>query len=335
LARNIFFDTLKRIVKRWLIGVDIGGTKIAVSLGTAEGKLLSKRVLSSRGGKKPRESAQEIVGAVSDLLEARKIKTSQVLGMGLAVAGAVHAKLGMVLKSPNLRRWEKFPLKRTLQRALRIPVWIENDANAAALGEQFFGLGRGMRHFLYITVSTGIGSGMIANGSLVRGESGSAGELGHMTAVPDGIRCACGKRGCLEAYASGTAIANLAKQALRNGAKSRYFKSYRLNDITGQAVCFGALAGDRVAIRARREAADYLGIGLANMINLLNPRRIILGGGVMERVHHFWSPMMKRVRSEAWPSALKSCEIVRSKLGKKVGDLGALAVALNGNGVKR
>ena len=316
-------------MKQGIIGIDIGGTKISVSLGTRKGKILAKKVFSSGNGKRVKDSIERIESSVSSLLSECRFKKQQLAGIGVAVPGVIHPHSQVIQKSPNLPSWEGFPLRSVLMRRFKLPVIIENDANAAALGEQYFGSGRGVRDFLYLTVSTGIGGGIVANGALIRGEGGMAGEVGHMTLVKNGLRCHCGKRGCLEAYSSGTAIAGHVKRALKAGAKSNYFKNIKLSKITGQLVSEAARVRDTVAIQARRLAADYLGMGLANLINLLNPKRIILGGGVMENVDHFWQPMMKAVRQEAWPMALRSCRIMRSKLRKNVGDLGAMALILD------
>jgi glucokinase len=315
-------------MKKWLLGIDVGGTKISVSLGRFSGRGLKTIVMSSRGGIWPKESLEDIKTAVEALLATSGVKKIQVLGAGLAIAGAVDAKRGVILKSPNLRKWVGVALRRKLTQKLGIAVFIENDANAAALGEKYFGLGKGIRDFLYVTVSTGIGSGIVSQGALLSGAAGSAGELGHMTVARNGLRCNCGKRGCLEAYGSGTAIGNHVREALKKGAQSRYLKKYRLNAITGAMVSAAAQKGDRVSIQARAKAADYLGIGLANVMNLLNPERIILGGGVMANPRLFWSPMMKAIRREAWPSAFKSCRVMKSRLRKRIGDLGAFAVVL-------
>ncbi len=317
-------------MKRIIAGFDVGGTKIAVSLGTKAGKILGKKIFPSARGRQAKESVRQIKSALSALLEESGFGRRHLLGIGVAVPGAVDPRREGVLKSPNLPSWEGFPLKRVLFKEFGVPVWIENDANAAALGEQYFGLGRGIHHFLYLTISTGIGSGIVANGSLLRGTSGVAGEVGHMTVVRNGLNCPCGKKGCLEAYSSGTAIANHVKRALRAGAKSRFFRRVKSSEITGQLVGEAArTVKDRVAIQAREMAADFLGIGLANLVNIFNPDRIILGGGVMEHVEYFWKPMMTAVRREAWPISLRSCAIVRSKLGKEVGDLGAIAIVLD------
>ncbi|MBI4394924.1 MAG: ROK family protein [Candidatus Omnitrophica bacterium] len=317
-------------MKRLIAGFDIGGTKISVSLGTESGKILGKKIFPSARGRQVKESVRQLKSALSALLEESGFGRRHLLGIGVAVPGAVDPRREGVLKSPNLPSWEGFPLKRVLFKEFQVPVWIENDANAAALGEQYFGSGRGIDHFLYLTISTGIGSGIVANDSLLRGASGLAGEVGHMTVVQNGLLCPCGKRGCLEAYSSGTAIANYVRTALRNGAKSRFFRNIKLSEITGRLVSEAARTSkDPLAIQARRTAADFLGIGLANLINIFNPQRIILGGGVMEHVEYFWTPMMKAVRREAWPLSLRACTVVRSPLGTEVGDLGAIAIVLD------
>jgi glucokinase len=315
-------------VKRLIIGIDIGGTKISVTLAGKRGTILAAQVFSSLQGRKPDRSIDEIESAVRSLTRKLKMKPSDWIGVGVGMPGAIDPSDGTIRKSPNLKGWERLKLDSILRRRFRVPVVVENDANAAALGEKYFGAGRGVENFLYLTVSTGIGSGIVANGRLVRGDSGLAGEAGHMTVVRKGLLCSCGKRGCLEAYSSGTAIAEHARNLLRGGAKSDYLKRVRLNQITGSLVSQAARVGDRVAIQARRMAAEYLGVGLANIIQLLNPKCIILGGGVMEHVNHFWKPMMESVKRETWPISFRSCKIVRSKLGGRVGDLGAIALVM-------
>lgn len=309
----------------WIAGVDIGGTKISVTLGSVAGKIFKELAFSSLKGREPKRSIFEIESAIQALLDGADSKRC-LGGIGIGIPGPVDAVKGIVERSPNLPAWKGLRLKSVLTRRFHVPVQIENDANAAACAEQLFGAGRGIANFLYLTISTGIGAGIVINGALVRGRSGSAGEIGHLTMVPGGLACPCGKRGCLEAYSSGTAIAGHVKRMLKSGKKSRFFKRFQLDEITGQVVSDAARKGDPVAIEARRIAADYLGIALANAINLLNPERIILGGGVMKAIHHFWAPMMRAVRHEAWPAPFHSCRIMRSGLHGRAGDLGALAL---------
>jgi len=324
----------KLISNQYLVGVDIGGTKISVTLGTARKGVLKKIKFSTRLGKQPKRSIKEIEEAINELLSERKVKRGQLIGIGVGIPGPVDADKGMVEQSPHLRKWKGLRLKSILQRKFKVAVAIDNDANAAALGELYFGSGRGLSDFIYVTVSTGIGSGLIANGELVRGVRGAAGELGHTVVQAYGNQCKCGKSGCLEAYGSGTAIGNYVKKERRKGRNSPFFRGIPINRITGKLVSDAAKKGDRLAIEARHFAADYLGIGLANVINLLNPCCIILGGGVIEKVHHFWQPLMKAIKREAWPYHYSCCKIVRSKLGKRVTDLGLFALVLHEREIK-
>lgn len=317
--------------KRWIIGIDVGGTKISVSLGLRSGKIKKRRAFSSRKGLNPQQSFLDIKKAVQELLASQKITAKDLLGIGIGVPGPVHPVKRQIERSPNLPKWKGFPLKEKLRQAFSISVFLENDADAAALGEKYFGDGRGISDFVYITVSTGVGSGIVINNCLVRGSGGVAGELGHLTIVPNGLRCLCGKNGCLEAYASGTGIAGLARRLLKQTKTPSSLRKLSTQNITGSLISKAAREKDKIAIQARETAADYLGIGIANVINLLNPKRIILGGGVMETVHNFWSPMMKAVKREAWPLAFSSCEIKRSSLLGRTGDLGAIAVVLENN----
>ncbi|OGW79415.1 MAG: hypothetical protein A3G33_03500 [Omnitrophica bacterium RIFCSPLOWO2_12_FULL_44_17] len=310
-------NMMAHIKKKYLIGIDIGGTKTSVTLGTTKGKILDHNRFSSRSGQKPVQSISEICDAIHSLVSKYHLSKNKILGVGVAVPGHIDVQNGIVLKSPNLPGWRGLALKSILRKKLKLPVFVDNDANVTALGESYFGEGRKFSDFLYVTVSTGIGSGIFANGRLVRGTSGVAGELGHMTVVPNGIKCNCGKRGCLEAYASGTAIENYVKKNLNHKTS-----------VNGSAIAQAAKKGDRLSIRARLIAADYLGIGLANVINLLNPEAIILGGGVMSEVHYFWDPMIAAIKRETWPAVYKTCKIIRSKLKDKVADFGVLALVL-------
>lgn len=313
---------------KYVIGIDIGGTKISLVLANRSGKILHRVKFKTKKGPGTRKSIQDIVHFVAGLLLYRKIKRGQLLGIGIGVPGPVNPAKQKIERSPNLPGWDKVPLKKILEKQFKCRVFIENDANAAALGEKHFGAGKGISNFIYVTVSTGVGGGIVTNGKLVAGEAGSAGEIGHMTIVTNGELCGCGKRGCLEAYASGTAIAKYAAKQLKTSRQSMIPKFCEEKGIiTGQAVSLAALHGDKLAIQIRRRAADYLGVGLANVMNLLNPKRIILGGGVLESTAHFWQPMMAAVKREAWKIPFKSCKIVKTKL-RRVGDLGAVAVAL-------
>lgn len=313
---------------KYIIGIDIGGTKISIVLASYAGKILHKVKFKTKTGAATRKSIKDILHFISGLLIHQKIKRGQLLAIGIGVPGPVDPKKEKIERSPNLPGWDKIPLKGILEQQFKRPVFIENDANAAALGEKHFGAGRGISDFVYVTISTGVGSGIIANGKLVRGALGAAGEIGHAVIVRGGELCGCGKRGCLEAYASGSSIGKYAARELKKHRNSMIPKfCEKKGRVTGEAVSLAATHGDKLAIQVRKRAADYLGVGLANLMNTLNPKRIILGGGVLETTTHFWKPMLSSVKREAWKIPHQSCKIVKTKL-RRVGDLGAIAVAL-------
>ncbi|MBI4549758.1 MAG: ROK family protein [Candidatus Omnitrophica bacterium] len=310
-----------------LAGIDIGGTKISVLLVDPKGTILSRKQIPTRTGKSSRAAIRELTDALRVLLQARK--RDRLLGIGVGLPGPVNPAQGLVPWSPNLRGWEGIPLKRILEKKFRVPVRMDNDANAAGYGEKIFGAGKNARDFVYMTVSTGIGGGLVLGGRVHRGASFCGGEVGHMTIVPGGHLCNCGKNGCLEAYASGTAIAREARRRIKSGARSLIGTlSPRLSDISAITVTQAAAAGDRVASEIFRDAGVYLGIGIATLMNVLNPSMIVLGGSVIKAARFFWRPMMQSARKEAWPVAFKACRVLKTALGENAGNLGAAALVL-------
>lgn len=320
---------------KYAIGIDIGGTKISLALGTDKGKILARREIPTLTGSRANACVRELAANLRALIVHSCIPPKKILGIGVGCPGAVNSKKGTLPRSPNLPGWAGLPLKQILQKATGIPVHLANDANAAALGESFFGAGKNSKNFIYITVSTGIGGGIVVNGELYEGSGFAAGEIGHMSIVPDGRKCNCGQKGCLEAYASGTAIARFVREKLAGEkitGKSPYFPLYKRGskgDLSFGAREVGAAAakGDKLAVESYRKAGYYLGIGIANLLNILNPETVVIGGGVLKSAHKiFWATMMKSAKQHAWPEAFRTVRIVRSKLKGCVGDLGALAL---------
>lgn len=311
---------------RYALGVDIGGTKVSVTLGNSHGRILVKEILPTLTGRRTQEGIDRIVETLVRI-RAENGKLQHVLGIGIGIAGPMDHEKGIVQRSPHLNGWQDFPLKSFLARKLRLPVFINNDANAAAVGEKVFGAGRHSDNFIYMTVSTGIGGGIILNGKLLLGASYGAGEVGHTIIVPEGEKCGCGNQGCLEAYASGTAIADFIQKAIRRGRPTILKKWVRTKDeITAKLVALAAEKGDSLSKEAFKRAGYYLGIGLANFINILNPEMLILGGSVMTAPRLLWPSMMSSAKKHAWPSLYEACKITKTELGNRVGDLGALAL---------
>jgi glucokinase len=313
--------------EQYALGVDIGGTKISVVLGNSRGKILAKIILPTLTGRKSREGITRLAETLKHLKRSLG-KRARLAGVGVGIPGPMNPMKGVVQRSPHLGGWEGFPLKRYLERAIKARVVIHNDANTAALGERVFGGGKRTDNFAYLTISTGIGGGLVANGRLIEGSSFVGGEVGHMTIVPNGERCKCGKHGCLEAYASGTAIARYVEGEMRRGRPSRIRKYVpKKEKLEARHVGLAARSGDRLAVKAYGRGGFYLGIGIANLLNILNPERVILGGGVLKSAPPaFWKSMQKSLKREAWPQAFRSAKVVKTRLNNRAGDLGALAL---------
>lgn len=310
------------------IGIDIGGTKISMVLGTPEGRILARRRIATRTGDETSLCIQELIESIASLMTFAAARKLRVLGVGVGIPGAVDSVKGVVPRSPHLKGWKGLKLAEILKKKFRVPVFLANDANAAAVAEKIFGQARKCRDFIYMTVSTGIGGGIVVDGKLLEGATFVAGEIGHMTLVPEGNPCKCGNAGCLEAYASGTAIAKEAKAQILSGKRSMLMKNLELEGrFSAKDVGDAASRGDAVALKAYEKAGYYLGIGIANLLNILNPEMILLGGGVWKSAPpEFQKAMVKSCRTHAWPEALKKVRIKKSKLKGSVGDLGALAL---------
>ncbi|MBF7081665.1 ROK family protein [Desulfallas sp. Bu1-1] len=312
-----------------VVGVDLGGTKILTVLAGMEGDVLA-RVKVPTGAELGQEHViDKIVETVQAALLEAGAPAGSVKAVGMGVPGPVDADNGFIHFAPNLG-WRDVPLGEIMRRRLDLPVYMDNDANLAALGEHRYGAGRGAADMVYITVSTGVGGGLILGGRVYRGAGGGAGEIGHVTVAEDGPVCRCGNRGCLEAVASGTAMARRAAALVDEGRGAGILAAAGgdKNKISARAVARAARAGDAAALAILRDAGRYLGIAVAGLVNLLNPAAVVLGGGVMESAGLFWEPMLERVQRRSLPSSLEAVRIVRAALGGESGAMGAVALAI-------
>lgn len=318
------------MTKQYVIGVDLGGTKILTALADLEGHTLH-RVLVETGANDSTETVvSRIITTVEQVMEAKGVTREEIQRIGIGSPGTLNIEKGMVLQSPNLR-WRNVPIVEMMESVLGIPVLLENDANAAALAEHAFGAGKGARNMVYMTISTGIGGGIIVNNTLLHGHCDSAGEIGHHTIDPDGPRCGCGNYGCLEAMASGTALGRYGREAVASGVETMMRNMVQNpEEVDGTIVARAAEAGDPVAQEIVKKVGSYIGIGIANVINILNPGRVVLGGGVMKSGHLFIDTILQTVEARAMEAPRKCCEIVFAELGSDVGVQGAIAVALKG-----
>jgi len=309
-----------------VLAIDIGGTKLAAGIVDTEGRILARGEVPTRAKEGLEPVLGRIVGLGRDLLARPEIGDVRVHRIGVGCAGPVDLKAGVVFNPPNLPGWVRVPLSDRVQQALGLPTVLENDANAAALGEFRYGAGRGARSIVYMTVSTGIGGGIILEGKVWHGLKDAAGEIGHMTVCPDGPVCGCGNRGCLEAMSSGTSIARRAGEALAAG---RDTKLRRVAKPTSADVVRLAQQGDSVAAEIWDQAVRYLGIGVAAVITILAPERIVIGGGVTKAGDVLFQPLREHVRQRVQLVPVESVPILPATLGPDVGILGAAAVAMD------
>jgi len=251
---------------------------------------------------------------------------SRLDAVGIGCGGPLDRARGLILSPPNLPGWDEFPVVQIVEERLGVPALLDNDANAAALGEHRHGAGRGYRHLVYITQSTGIGGGVIVRGELVHGVCDGAGEVGHMTVLPDGPVCGCGGRGCLEALCSGTGIARRARERLAAGASSA-LSSLSSEEVTARAVAEAARAGDTLASEVWDEMIHYLAVGVGNLFNALAPEAIVIGGGVSEAGEQLFAPLRERVRERARMLPPEKINILQASLGGDSALHGAVILA--------
>jgi glucokinase len=260
----------------------------------------------------------------------RDVKGATVTGVGVGAPGPLDFHAGVVLLAPNLG-WKDMPLRQRIKDGLALPAALDNDANCAALGEWWQGAAKGSHHALAVTIGTGIGGGVILNGKIYHGASDCAGELGHTTIDMHGRRCACGNYGCLEAYASGPAIALRAAEAISAGYESvlRTKVGGELSKITAQTVYDAAAEGDELALEVVRDTASYLGAGIANFLNIFNPEVVVVCGGVTAAGERLFAPMQREVARRAFKPAVAACRIVPGILPGSAGVIGAAKAFLD------
>ncbi len=318
------------VVERSVIGIDLGGTKISTALVSDAGEIIAHDYRETLA----KEGLEAVIGRMLEgarqVMAQAGVEPSQVAAVGVGAPGPLDIEAGVAVAPPNLPGWDRVPLKQLIEDRLGITTFLENDANAAALGEHRFGAGQGVEHMIYVTVSTGIGGGLILDGRLYHGADGMAGEIGHMTLVPYGPLCGCGNRGCLESLASGTAIARQARERVARGVPT-LMTGLAEGDperITAKLVAEAASRGDVEAREILAEAMGYLGIGMANLVNLFNPQLIVIGGGLTNIGEALFGPVRRAIDRHAFRAQAETARVVQAALGGNVGVLGAAAVAL-------
>ncbi|OGO43063.1 MAG: hypothetical protein A2Z05_03895 [Chloroflexi bacterium RBG_16_60_22] len=310
-----------------VLAVDIGGTKIMTAIVPADGRVLAKDVSPTLAGEGVPSVVDRLCRAAEKLVKSNNLKFTQLAGIGIACAGAINTGRGMVTVSPNLPGWVDIPLAQMVRERLKVDTFLVNDASAAALGEHRYGAGKGVKHLVLLTLGTGIGGGIIADGRLYLGASGAAGEIGHMTIDVNGPECPGGHTGCLEVLASGTAIVREAVRRLKNGEESSLTEMVggKAGGITAETVEKAARNGDGLAREVLARAAYYLGVGLANVVNIFNPEMVILGGGMAGMDDLLIDPARRLVAERAFPVSAGAVKIATARLGNEAGVYGAAA----------
>ncbi len=323
---------MARNAGRCMAACDIGGTKVLIGLVDENGAILARERYPVQAPRLPDQVVGDLVVRLHALAERAGVAWEQVSGLGYSTPGPLDRARDVVISSLNLGPWSRVPLRAMLEESLDLPVWLEMDALAATFAEGWLGAGQGVADFIYVVVGTGIGCGILLDGRPVRGWAGSAGEVGHMTVLPGGPICNCGNYGCLEALAAGPAIAQRAQAALCQGRATVIGQQTAGRDITAEDVFAAARSGDLVAREIVEETAEYLGIALAGLANLLNPQVIALGSGVGQGGGEVLLQAVRRATARHSPSWItgQGLEIRTARLGAEAGLLGAARVGWRG-----
>ncbi|GIV18799.1 MAG: N-acylmannosamine kinase [Armatimonadota bacterium] len=310
----------------YIVGVDIGGTKVACVLADEEGNILARQWQPTRAHAGWQVVVQQLFEMTERVLEG--VSREQVRGIGISCGGPLDSQKGIVYSPPNLPGWDAVPIRQLFEERFGLPARLENDANATALAEHRFGAGRGTRNMVFMTWGTGIGGGLILDGRLYHGTNDLAGEIGHTTVLLDGPPCGCGKRGCLEALASGPSIARRARELADDSPESLVWQRTSPEEVTAQHVVEAALEGDTFARFVLAEAATYMGIGIANVAQILNPERVVLGTIAVKAGDLVLEPLRRALEVHAWSRVREVLQVVPAQLGDRAQDLAAVCLWL-------
>lgn len=305
------------------IGIDVGGTNVKIALVNEKGGIVYSNSIPTRAEMGYEYTVNSMKEAIRELLKETNSQAKDIEGMGFGFPGQIDCQKGVVRLAPNIPGWVDVPIAEIMEKEFGITTRVDNDVRCAALGELNFGAGKGCENLICITVGTGIGSGLIVNGKLVRGASNAAGEIGHIKLdMTGGPLCGCGDRGCLEAFASGPSIVAMAEEYIKGGKSTKY-RELANPDITPYVVSVAAQQGDAVARRIFTIIGEYIGVGLASVVNLLNPEKIIIGGGVAAAGDILMNPIKETLVKRAMPISGSAVEVVPAQLGNTAGVIGA------------
>lgn len=311
-------------MKKYRIGVDVGGTNVKIALVDFDGKIVYSNTVPTRAEMGFEAGVNNIKQAIKDLMQETNESAQTIEAIGFGLPGQIDYKEGVVKNLPNIPGWVNVPLAKIIEDEFSIPTRLDNDVRCAALGELNFGAGKGCENLICITVGTGIGSGIVLNGKLVRGAKNAAGEIGHIKMTMEGgPLCGCGDYGCFEAYASGPAIVSMAKEYISGGKSAKYKEMAADGIISPYIVAQAALQGDAVSIQIFKQMGKIIGLGLTSVINLLNPEKIIIGGGVADAGDILLEPIKQTIKERAMAIQGSCVQIVPAQLANTAGVIGA------------
>ncbi|MGL5245700.1 MAG: ROK family protein [Sarcina sp.] len=312
-------------MRNYVVGVDLGGTKISCALADLKGKVISQNTVPTNAHEGELAVLNKIINSIETVIDCGKVNIDDIKAIGIGSPGPLNSRTGIIITTPNLP-FKNFNLIDPLKNRFNIPVYLDNDANVAAIGEYMLGAGKDTENMVFFTVSTGVGGGAILNGRIYRGSTSNALELGHATvAAHSGLRCNCGNIGCLEAMSSGTAIGKRGKDAVSTNVETS-LKQYE--NVTSYEVFKEAKKGDKVSKEIIDTALNYLGIGVANAIATFDPDMVVIGGGVSKAGDIVFEKVQEVVNRRCFKAMSEHCKIVPAGLGTDAGVIGAVALAL-------
>lgn len=315
---------------KYIVGIDLGGTNIKTAIVSEEKKIISKVSVPTPAQEGPEAVMDKMADSVLTLIKNSNLSKEDILAVGIGAPGPMDWRTGIVFSPPNLPGWHNVPLAEEMRKRLQLPCYVENDANAACYGEYWLGAGQGCECIAVFTLGTGVGGGIVVFNQLLRGIDGTAGELGHLKVQRDGRLCGCGSRGCLEAYASVTGMIKTAIEGIEKGRKTILLEMCNNNphNITGKMISEAAEKGDEFAQEVFYETAVWLGLGIASVVNMLNPEKVILCGGMIGAGERLFKPVRETVMKNAFEVPAKRCQIVPAGLGEDSGVFGCAGCAL-------
>lgn len=314
----------KLMEKKFFIGIDLGGTKIKGIICGLDGSILSEYTIATDAEEGEQAVFNRILSTIDEVIREWQGSIQDIKAIGIGSPGPLNPREGMITNPANLP-FNNFNIVKPIFEKYKIPTYLDNDANVAAIGEYMFGAGKGTQNMIYVTVSTGIGGGAIINKKIYRGHTNNSLEVGHTTILPDGPKCNCGNYGCLEVLASGTAIGRQAREAVKSGEITSLSK---YQSPTAQEVFKEAAIGDKVSQEILDRSLTYLGIGISNIITNFDPEIVIIGGGVSKGGEIVFDKVREVVSKRCMKTYVDSCKILPAELGTDAGAIGAAALAI-------